>query len=72
MHLMVLNDIEQLSLKLFKDATKKIRTVAGQLPVGEVVRIQTVRHTFSRATNVRNTYELFKAKTVFSSETKIF
>ena len=64
-HLMVKwDDIKRLSQKLFKDANKKIQTVGNQLPVGEVVRIQSVRHTFSRAIHIRNTYEIFKVKTV--------
>ena len=41
-----------------------MRTVGDQLLMGKVVSIQTVRHTFSRAFHVRNTYVLFKAKTV--------
>ena len=35
--------------------------------MGEVVRIQTVRQTFSRPIHVRNTYELFTVKTVNES-----
>ena len=64
-HLMVKwEDIISLSQKLYKASAKKIHTVGSELSQGQVVRIQAVRHTFSRAIHVRNTYELFKVKSV--------
>ena len=64
-HLMVKwEDIKRFSQKLYKAHSKKARSVGKKLSVGQVVRIQSERHTFSRAIHVRNTYELFKIKSI--------
>ena len=67
-HLLVKwEDIKALSQKLYIHHAKKTKTVGSQLSQGQVVRIQSARHVFSRAIDVRNTYELFKVKTVNES-----
>ena len=57
-------DIKRLTIKIYKRHMKTIKSVSNELPLGQVVRIQASRHTFSRALDVRNTYELFKVTKV--------
>lgn len=58
------DDIESLSMILYKRHSKKVKSFGKKLSPGQVVRIQSSRRTFSRALDVRNTYELFKIKDV--------
>ena len=47
-HLLVkFKDIKRLSQKLYKDHSKSVQFVGGELTIGQV-KIQTARHTFSR------------------------
>ena len=64
-HLLVKwKDIKQFSSMIYKADIKKRKTVGNVLSENQVVRIVALRHTFTRAIHVRNTYELFKISRV--------
>ena len=49
---------------LYKRHSKITWTVGKQISSGQVVRIQSSRHTFYRALHLQNTYELFKGNNI--------
>ena len=65
------NSIKELSQNLYKRHALKIQSVSIPLSKGQVVRIKSARHVFSRSIHVQNTYELFKIDTVNINHTPV-
>ena len=57
-------DIKRLTQELYKTHSKPVRKVGKDVSIGQIVRIQSVRHTFSKASHLRNAYEWLKIQDV--------